>query len=304
MQIQITDASLLKELNLVQLMGLKEMLGREGGVDNRLAAVTVGEEIAERVTARNDVKLFRKYIRGAGLVAEEEKALDTLRDPQGGYAVPQPALAEYLRQVQPSALWEAVTKRYPTRGNQYPVAVSQTALQVVRRAETETHQVTEAHEINREGIPVHDLVATPKISTALLDGDPSYPDQTLFPEFLDAAMAQEAKEILVGNGVGQCEGILTCPGITTVNSGNASALTADGIIGLETAVPEPYRSRAKWIMARSTLDAVRKLKGTDGQYMFPQVGETETLRGRHRPARVRRFVALLPHHSASAGRSP
>ncbi len=250
------------------------------GDENKQRFEQVAQDRDARLWHKLQLQAFRKMVQSLPIKGDEEKALQSLRDDTGGYAVPMPAVQEYLRQAKSMALWDAVTKRYPEQGGRYPLAITQTGLQVIRRRENESHAVTAEHTMGLEGIPVHDLVATPKVTTALLDAVPGYAEERLFPEFLDAAQVKESREILMGTGAGECEGILSHPTISTVNSGNASALTADGIVGLETAVPEPYRSRATWLMSRSTLDAARKLKGSDGQYMFLQVGDAETLRGR------------------------
>jgi HK97 family phage major capsid protein len=53
-----------------------------------------------------------------------------------------------------------------------------------------------------------------------------------------------------------------------VNSGAAGGVTGDGIIDLTTALPAEFAPNAKFYMNRASTGAFRKLKGTDGQYLW------------------------------------
>lgn len=70
--------------------------------------------------------------------------------------------------------------------------------------------------------------------------------------------------------------------ITLVNSGNASALTADGIVNLVHALPSAFTAGARFIMNRGTMNAVRLLKDGQGNYLWQpsyQAGTPSTLAG-------------------------
>ena len=76
----------------------------------------------------------------------------------------------------------------------------------------------------------------------------------------------EATAFVLGNGVGQPRGFLSCPSGTSwgeveqVNSGDAATITADGLIDIIGALKYPYRQRAAWLMNRDSIASVRKLK--------------------------------------------
>lgn len=89
------------------------------------------------------------------------------------------------------------------------------------------------------------------------------------------------KELLVGTS-GKMTGILSAP--VGVTAASTTAITADEIIDLQMAIPEVYQGNAVWIMHRNTLKLLRKLKGTDGQYLLnPDLREGFgwSLLGRH-----------------------
>lgn len=69
---------------------------------------------------------------------------------------------------------------------------------------------------------------------------------------------------------------------TGVTTAATLAITFDELIDLEHSVTTPYRQNGVFIMNDSTLKAVRKLKGSDGQYIWQpstQVGAPDTLLG-------------------------
>lgn len=70
--------------------------------------------------------------------------------------------------------------------------------------------------------------------------------------------------------------------ITATISGNASLLTADGLVNLAHALPTEYAANARFAMNKSTLRAVRLLKDTTNQYLWQpsfQAGQPSTLLG-------------------------
>lgn len=94
----------------------------------------------------------------------------------------------------------------------------------------------------------------------------------------------EDETFLVGDGVGKPLGLL--PGaanslsLTEVVSGNATALTADGVKGVKRGVASQYRKDSIWVANSDTYGLIEKLKGGDGQYIFGDLSDTEMLLGR------------------------
>jgi HK97 family phage major capsid protein len=99
----------------------------------------------------------------------------------------------------------------------------------------------------------------------------------------------ENSAFINGDGTGKARGILTYgagatnPGqVQQVNSGNASTLTADGLRALFYVLKGPYIPNARWLMSRSAIEEVSKLKDSSGAYLWQpglQEGEPQTLLG-------------------------
>lgn len=80
---------------------------------------------------------------------------------------------------------------------------------------------------------------------------------------------QEGYEFINGAADGKhAEGILTNGDISTVNSGHASQITADGMIDLWGTLKTRYARNAVFIMERLSIAAIRKLKDGQGNYLW------------------------------------
>lgn len=90
--------------------------------------------------------------------------------------------------------------------------------------------------------------------------------------------------LTVGTDTTQPNGIVTAASLgVTGGTGVSGAFTADNLIDLVYSVNSPYRRRgASFQMRASSLAAARKLKDSDGQYLWSpslQVGQPDTLLG-------------------------
>lgn len=105
---------------------------------------------------------------------------------------------------------------------------------------------------------------------------------------------QEGLAFVSGNAATQPKGLLTfvagganaaahpLGAIGTVNSGAAAAVTADGIIDLIYELPSQFEANARFIMNKKTMKAIRKLKDSNGDYLWQPsliAGQPSTLAG-------------------------
>jgi HK97 family phage major capsid protein len=76
---------------------------------------------------------------------------------------------------------------------------------------------------------------------------------------------KEATWFVNGNGTTQAEGVLTS---TAVAEHEVEAITGDDLIDLFYSIKTAYSSNGAWLMNRKTMAVVRKLKDTDGSYIW------------------------------------
>lgn len=140
--------------------------------------------------------------------------------------------------------------------------------------ERESRTETGTNQLNMIMIPVHEMYAEPKITQKLLD-DAAVDVESWHQGKVSEKFARiEASAFISGDGVKKPRGILTYTAgdgfnkIEQVNSGSAGAFTADGLINLQNALLEAFQMNASWMMKRTSAGAIRKLKSTDGAYLW------------------------------------
>ena len=135
-----------------------------------------------------------------------------------------------------------------------------------------------------------------KVSEELLNDSVFDVEAYISNEFARRIGAKEEEAFIVGDGTGKPTGILAATGGAPVGvtAAGAVALTADEIIDLFYSLKSPYRKNAVFIMNDSTIKAIRKLKDTQGQYLWQPsltAGTPDTLL--NRPVYTSSFVPYI-----------
>lgn len=91
-------------------------------------------------------------------------------------------------------------------------------------------------------------------------------------------------KLSVGAGTTETAGLITASTVgKTGATGVTGAFTFDDLIDLHYSVSAPYRVNGAWLFADTALAAARKLKGSDGQYIWSpsvQVGQPDLVLGK------------------------
>lgn len=218
------------------------------------------------------VKSFLEYARKGekGMSLESIKSLATDSDPDGGYLMPMNMVNTVINKlIQFSPIRELATTITISQGDTVEIpAEDSTDFSGGWVAERGSRAQTQSGKLRMEKITAHEMYANPFVTQKLLD-DAAFG----FEAWLNDRVAKrfaviEGLAFVSGSGNNQPEGILTKSGVTEVNSGNANLLTADGVISLFYALPEFYAKNATWLMKRSSVSAIRKLKDGQGSYLW------------------------------------
>lgn len=96
--------------------------------------------------------------------------------------------------------------------------------------------------------------------------------------------ARLGQKLSVGTGTGETAGLITASTVgVTGATGVTGGFTFDNIIDLHYSIPAPYRVNGAWLFADTAIGGARKLKGTDGQYIWSpsvQVGQPDLILGK------------------------
>jgi len=120
-------------------------------------------------------------------------------------------------------------------------------------------------------IKAHKLGATADVTLELLLGADFDMKQEVSADVAESFALAEGIAFTTGDGVNKPFGFMSDADVGVVNSGNASALTGDGIIDLATALKTGYNGM--YLLNRATLGVIRKLKDTQARYLWIPTGD-------------------------------
>ncbi|WP_075214454.1 phage major capsid protein [Mongoliimonas terrestris] len=226
-----------------------------------------------------ELKAFASYLR-TGRVEHDLKAL-MVSAGSGGILAPDAYRATVLQKV---------AEFSPIRGLAQTVQMSGALLEIPRLVdEVPVGEVAEGGtkpeaEPSFESIdvkPFENAVIVP-VSQHLVE-DAAIDILSFVANHLGTKFGQrESRNFVLGNGTTQAEGVLTSAEIGVFNAADVT-ITADDLIDTFYSIKSPYAARGAWLMSRGTMAAVRKLKDTDGAYLWQPAlasGQPPTLLGR------------------------
>lgn len=221
-------------------------------------------------------KAFDAWLRRGkeGMDAIEVKVLKVSDDTSAGYLAPPEYVREIIKgEVEFSPLRTAVRVRQTTaRSVQVPKRTGTFAARWV--AEIQTRAETPGLTYGLEELPTHELTAEVYVSTQELEDSAFDLEAELRQEFAEQFGVAEGAALVAGNGVGKPEGILFNPQVATVASTAATAVTTDAFVDLFYGIKTAYARNGSFVLNRHTLGGVRKLKTTDGAYVWqPGIAE-------------------------------
>jgi HK97 family phage major capsid protein len=275
---------------------LDEIAGRLDRIETRLARPSA------RIETRGDQaelerKAWNAFLRkGSDELSDlERKTLSTITTSPGtgGWnLVPETFLRELMRNLIEFSPMRSVARVQTVSGNPVilPKRLNTMAAQWV--AEEAEHGVSEPA-YGQQSIPIFEARVTTEVTNALLEDAAFDIGAELAIDFAEEFGRLESMAFVKGNGTSEPEGFRTSANFVT-SQGN---LTADALIDLFHSVPSVYAGRGTWLMPRSVMGSVRKLKATGtGNYLW-----TESLQPGNPPSILGRPVAESPELLSALG---
>jgi len=225
---------------------------------------------------------FQAYFQGREPTAklEELRAAATKTDGEGGYLAP----IEWDRTI--SKRQKIIS---PMRQNSSVVTISSSGFKKVYSdgivgsgwvGETAARPQTTTPGLTSLGFTMGEIYANPAASQGLLDDAEIDVEAWLADEVSVEFDKQEGVAFLSGDGSNKPDGVLTYVtggsnaakhpygAILALASGAASGITADALFDLQADLPQEFLANAKFFMNRGSQAAFRKLKTTDGAYLW------------------------------------
>ena len=253
-----------------------------------------GERTADQVEHARAYNAFLRRGNDSGLADLEKRALNTLVDPEGGYAVPEEVdsmILEIERGINVMrdvcATTTVSTPDYKKLAN-LGGAASGWVGEVSPRPETATPTLQQIQA--RMG----EIYANPAATQTALDDMAFNAEQWLASEVAIVFAEKENEAFTSGDGTNRPLGLFAAPRSVQADAARpfgtveetplqaANDVTGDELIDLIHRARRGYRSRGRFMMGNLTISTIRKLKDSDGNYLWRpglQEGVPSTLLG-------------------------
>jgi HK97 family phage major capsid protein len=217
------------------------------------------------------------------LMDPEVRALAVGTDAAGGYLVPDEFERTLIQKLTEQNVMRSLATVITTGSGSREIPVEESYGSATWLGEGAAFTESDSS-FSQVVLGAHKLGTIIKVSEELLNDSAFDIEAYVASAFARRFARAEEAAFVNGDGVGKPLGVVQSVTLGKVGAaGQTTSITADDLIDLYHALRRPYRQRATWLMADSTVKAVRKLKDNDGQYLWQpglQAGRPDTILGR------------------------
>lgn len=247
--------------------------------DGKLAADSKIEADVEAYAAYRAA--HSAYIRSRkDLKHDMQAALSTGSDPDGGYMVPTQRSARVIQKVYETSALRALATVETISGKELIIPRDEGEFGYGWIGETGSPSETSTSQFGESKIAVHEMYAEPRATQQMLE-DAGFDVEGWIDRKVGEKFGRvEATAFFTGTGVNQPRGLLTYANGTSngqieqIKSGSASAVTSDGVYDLVFSLKDFYTANANFLMKRTTVRDVLKLKDGQNNYLW-QMGDVK-----------------------------
>lgn len=274
------------EADVVNLGKEIDRLEKQSAIDMELSKA-VGSPILEKPLAKKIKtgrasdeykKDFLNVLRGKPQIYN---VMQESIDADGGFLVPEEFENQIVTALEENNVIRSIAKTITTAAERkIPIAATHSVAQWTPENGAYAESNPTFGQKTIDAFKLTDLV---KVSTELLQDSMFNLESYISSEFARAFGIAEEQAFCTGTGVGQPTGIFTeNGGEVGITLSSASNITCDNIIELVHSLKSPYRRNAVFLMNDSTVSMLRKLKDTNGAYLWQpslQAGQPDRLLG-------------------------
>ena len=282
-----------------------ERLERQAAIDAELSKAT-----STPLTGKPGAKMGKDETEKTGRASDEYKcsfwnamrvkapmpsvlnALQEGTDTEGGYLVPDEFERTLVEALEEENVFRTLAHviRTSSGDRKIPVVASKGSASWVD--EEGAYQESD-DAFSQVSIGAYKLGTMIKVSEELLADSVFDLEAYISKEFARRIGAREEESFFNGDGKGKPLGILAAAGGAEVGvtAASATAITADEVIDLFYSLKAPYRKNAVWVLNDATVKQIRKLKDSNGQYLWQPslvAGTPDTILGR--PVKTSAFM--------------
>ncbi|MFZ5746401.1 MAG: phage major capsid protein [Pseudomonadota bacterium] len=260
------------------------------------ARASVARPMLEGARASAASAAFEGFVR-AGTGAVEVKAFTGASDAAGGVAVPREIDAMIDATLKSVSPIRAIANVVQVGSSGYRKLVTSGGTPSGWAGETGDREETGTPAFHEVAPPMGDLYANPAASQAMLDDAAFDVEAWLASEIAMEFASAEGAAFVNGDGTNKPRGFLNAPVSTAADATRPFGTIQTVLTGVDGGFPThadevlidlvqtlraPYRQGASWVMNSATLAKIRKLKTTDGAFLWQPslaAGQPATLLG-------------------------
>ena len=274
---------------LTELEGVKgdiEKLAKQAG---RVGATSEADELKAQHAKAFYGEFMRKGIEH-GVSDLEQKAVNVGTDADGGFAVPVELDRQIGELVRDESVMRELCNVITVGGETYSKLFNQGGSASGWVGETDARTETDSSTLAKRAPSFGEIYATPATTQKALDDVFFDVEGWIASELAFEFGMQEEAAFTNGNGTNKPMGLLagtiadapTFGQLKRVISGTDGAIVADELITLVHSIKRGYRKSARMMMNDLTVAAIRKLKDSEGNYLWRpglEAGASSTVLG-------------------------
>jgi len=224
--------------------------------ETRQYIMTPGKKKEVEETRSIEETNFLKYVKG------EERAL-TVGD--NGGVIPQSIVNKIIVKVKELSPIYALTTIYNVNGDLvFPVYDEETTAIVADYVEDLTELTEQTGKFTTVKLTNYIVGCLAKVSKSLVNRS-DFDLLSFIVDRVSIAISRFIEKELI-TGETKMKGLASCT--NEIETSTVGKVVADDLIDLQMEVPEVYQTGAVWIMHKTTLKAIRKLKDNQGEYLL------------------------------------
>lgn len=215
---------------------------------------------------------------------EVRNALQVGTDSEGGYLAPDEFENTLITALESENVVRSLAHTFTTSSGNHKIPVVST--KGTASWVDEEGAIPESDDVfGQQLIGAHKVATMIKVSEELLN-DSAFDLEGYFrTEFARRIGSKEEEAFITGNGTGKPTGIFHTTGGAElgVTTAAGTAITSDELIDLFYSLNSAYRKNAVWLLNDSSMKVIRKLKDSNGQYLWQPAlheGGFDTLLGK------------------------
>lgn len=222
----------------------------------------------QKITTKSDEykNAFFDMIRGKNY-SEIKNALEVGVDTEGGYLVPDEFEKTLIQKLEDENIFRSLAKIITTSGDRkIPVVSAHGSANWI----DEEAPYTESDEVfGQVVLGAHKIGTIMKVSEELLHDSAFNLESYISSEFSRRIGRKEEEAFFTGDGTGKPTGIFAATGGGEIGATTTgTAITFDDMIELFYSLGSAYRKKAVWILGDTSVKALRKIKDTNGNYIW------------------------------------